>query len=60
MDNIIYLRTQRGKEYIVGENCQRIEENLAAGLAYDVYDQAGGIILRIFDPVEVCFEWIED
>ena len=63
MRNIIYLRTQRNVEYIAGDDCERIEEHYACGdgdkLFYDIYDKAEGIIIRIFDPVEVQFEWLE-
>ena len=61
MENIIYLKTQRNTEYIVGDNCERIEEHAAAGEGdkwfYDVYDKAEGVIIRVFDPVEVRAGW---
>ncbi len=63
MNNIIYLKTQRNVEYIAGDNCERLDEHPARGDGdkwfYDVYDRAEEVIIRIFDPVEVRFEWIE-
>jgi len=62
MDNIIYLKTQRNVEYIAGDSCERIEEHPARGDGdkwfYDIYDKPEGVIIRIFDPVEVRFEWL--
>ncbi len=64
MENIIYLKTQRNVEYIAGDDCVRIEEHSAAGEGdkwfYDIYDKDEGIIIRVFDPVEVHFEWLGD
>lgn len=61
---IIYLRTQRGVEYIAGNNCERIEEHPSRGEGdkwfYDVYNKDEGIIIRIFDPMEVHLEWLGD
>lgn len=61
---IIYLRTQRGVEYITGNNCERIKEHPSRGEGdrwfYDVYDKDEGIIIRIFDPMEAHLEWSEN
>ena len=62
MGRIIYLRTCHGVEYIAGNNCERIEEHSASSPGgkwfYDVYDKTEGVIIRVFDPVEVRFEWL--
>ena len=62
LENIIYLKTQRGIEYITGDNCENIEEHPARSEGdkwfYDVYDKPEGIIIRIFDPLEVHLEWL--
>ena len=64
MRNIIYLKTQRNVEYIAGDNCEQIEEHPARGDGdkwfYDVYDRDEGVIIRIFDPMEVQFEWLPE
>ena len=64
MENIIYLKTQRNTEYVVGNNCQRIKEHPARGDGdkwfYDAYDMTEGVAIRIFDPVEVRFEWLAE
>jgi hypothetical protein len=63
VENIIYLKTQRGVEYIAGD-CERIEEHPARGDGdkwfYNVYDKSEGVIIRIFDPLEVHLEWPEE
>lgn len=64
MRNIVYLKTQCGMEYIAGDNCERIKEHSSRGEGdkwfYDVYDKPEGVIVRIFDPLEVHLEWLEE
>jgi len=55
---IMILRTKRGGEWIVGDNCDFIAEHQAAREGdkwyYDIYSPDGkeDHILRIFDPLE--------
>ena len=53
---IQHLLTQRGAVYDIANNCDCIEEHRAAGEGdkwyYDVH-LGNGVILRVFDPLEV-------
>jgi len=57
---IWYLETQRGQKWVVGHNCDLIEEHRAIGEGdrwfYDVVIHEDKVNLRIFDPVEVGFD----
>jgi len=54
------MKTQRGKHWVDGENCNLIEEHPARGEGdkwfYDVYtenDDGFRRVIRVFDPLEV-------